>query len=204
MAMAGGMIVSALALLFTTRAEMQSVAVRVLDGNGKTVSGVMVDATASDGMSRETSKTAVTGGDGTARFEFSRFRIITVSATAPDCYQTAASFGQTGYSRKGWKIWWSGSLGLGTMFLPQAFNHETEDLHLRGKDELVLPDVKQRLAQSLAADLNEHEAPYALAMLGTNFESFEIMDQIPASGAYGGSEGQAGSLFRIERLQSLL
>jgi hypothetical protein len=189
MPMVGGIIVSALALLFTTRAEMQSVTVRVLDGNGKTVSRVTVDATASDGMSHETSKKAVTGDDGSARFEFSRFRTITVSATAPDCYQTAASFGQTGYSRKGWTIWWSGSLGLGTMFLPQAFNPETVDLHLRGRDELVLPDVKQRLGQSLSADLNDNEATYALAMLGTNFESFEIMDQIPASGALRGSYG---------------
>lgn len=187
MSMAGGMIVSALALLLTTRAEMQSVTVRVLDGNGKTVNGVTVEATASDGMSRETSKKAVTGNDGTARFEFSRFHTITVSATAPDSYHTVASFGKTGYSRKGWQIWWSGSLGLGTMFLPQAFDPGTVDLHLRGKDELMLPDVKKRLGQSLSADLNENEATYALAMFDTNFESFEIMDQIPATGVLRGS-----------------
>jgi hypothetical protein len=182
--MSGGMIISAAALFLTTRAEMRPVTVRVLDGNGKPVSGIAVAATASDDMTRKTSKKAVTGDDGTARFEFWRFRMITVSATAPDCYQTAASFGETGYSRKGWTIWWSGSLGLGTMFLPQAFDPERVDLHLRGTDELVLQDVKRRLADSPSTKLDENEATYALAMLGTNFESFEIMDQIAASGSY--------------------
>jgi len=182
--MGGGVIISAVALLFTTRAEMQSVTVRVLDGTGKPVSGIMVDATASDSMTRKTSKKAVTGGNGAAHFEFFRFRTLRVSVSAPDCYQTDASFGETGYGQKGWQIWWSGSLGLGTMFLPQAFDPGTVDLHLRGKDELILPDVRQHLAQSLSADLNENDATYALEMLGTNFESFEIMDQIPISGEF--------------------
>lgn len=185
--MGGGMIISVAALFFTTRAEMRAVTVRVLDGNGKPVSGITVDATTSDNMTRETSKNAVTGGDGTARFDFFRFRTIRVSASAPDCYLTDASFGETGYGRKGWKIRWSGSLGLGAMFLPQAFDPETVDLHLRGKDELVIPDVELRLVESLSANLNENEAAYALAMLGANFESFEIMGDIPADGALRGS-----------------
>ena len=175
-----GILISGLALLFTTRAEIKSVTVRVFDGYGKFVDGIVVDAKATDEMTRETSKQAVTDSEGIAHFEFAKFRTISVSASAQNCYRSRATYGGTGFGRKGWQLWWD---GLGTMLLPEAFNPETVVLYLRGTDELILQKVKERMAASLSANLNDNDTRYALATLGTNFESFEIMNLIPASGA---------------------
>lgn len=175
-----GILVSGLALLFTTRAGMRSVTVRVFDGYGKPVDGIVVDAKATDEMTRETTKRAVTDSEGVVHFEFAKFRTISLSASAQDCHQSRATFGETGFGRKGWQLWWD---GLGTMLLPEAFNPEKVDLYLRGTDELILEKVKERMAASLSANLNDNDTKCILATLGTNFESFEIMNLIPASGA---------------------
>jgi hypothetical protein len=174
--MSCGIAISALALLLTSHSEMRPLRVRVLDGDGKPVSGITVDVRASDSMTRKTSKQAITNSNGVAHFRFWRFRHIEVSATARGCHVTRATYGETGWGVKGWKI----SAGY-----PQS-DPTTVDLHLRGVDDFVLPDVRKRLVEFLL-NPQANDARYALAGLGASFENFEIMDEIKENTALHGS-----------------
>jgi hypothetical protein len=162
-------------LFLTSRSEIRPLKVRVIDGIGKPVSGITVNAESSDAMTRKTKKQAATGSDGVAHFKFWSFRYIEVSATAPGCVMTRATYG-VNLGRKGWKL----SSGC-----PQ-YDPTTVDLHLRGVNDFVLPDVRKRVAEFLLS-VKGDDAEYALARLGTSFENFEIMDQIMGNAALSGS-----------------
>jgi hypothetical protein len=176
--MAAGIGMAILAVSLTLSGQTSRHRFRIVDRDGQPMPGVEVQVQTTDRVGVKTHVSRVSDADGTVTLRGWHTRYLVAKATAPECFESRATFGNTGWGGTGWQFSWE----VASVCFPDGNSDPSRaELIIRRRDDLIVPAIRDRMLQSVIAASEHGSTTYIGGLLGQSFEGLEIMDSLAAN-----------------------